>query len=147
MTEEFEFEGHKYSVHYGINVLDEGFESTWDYGDYIKIQYPEKKWFYHEGGSCQGEWVSLGYDNTGFYFHQGSYGSCSGCDWLQGISDKEDAISFLKEMKKIIKIGNTWEEAKRYLEQTKANGWEDLKEAIDEVIIEYEKEQSAQEQR
>lgn len=135
----FEFEGKKYKLDYGFSYIGEGAKQYgWDYGSYIALQYPEKKWIYEQGGSCQGEWVALGYDNTGFYFHQGSYGSCSGCDWLEGLSDKEDAIEFLKKMREIIKIGTTWEEAKKYLEQTKANGWDDLKEAIDEVIKKYE---------
>lgn len=128
----FEYEGHTYKLDYGLTCVDT--EHIWSYGDYIKLQYPEKKWFYHEGGSYQGDWCALGKDEKGFYFHQGSYGSCSGCDWLLGLPDKEDAIDFLKEMKKIIFIGDTWEKAKKYLEDTKKNGLDDLKEAIDEVI-------------
>ena len=71
---------------------------------------------------------------NGYWFNQGSFGSCSGCDWLEGLSTKEDAIEFLKKMREIIKIGDTREEAIAYLEKTKANGWDDLKEAIDLVI-------------
>jgi len=146
MTELFEYEGRKFSSDYGLYLIDsEGKEESFNYGGWIELQHPDKKWFYNQGGSYQGEWVALGVSNDGFFFHQGSYGSCSGCDWLEGLSDKEDAINFLNEMKKIIKIGDTWEEAKVYLENTKKNGWEDLVEAIDFTIKEYESCQQKQE--
>jgi len=136
MSEEFEFEGKRYSLDYGLTYLD---GDAWNYGDYIKIQYPEKEWFYSTGGSCQGEWVSVGRDKKGYWFHKGCYGSCSGCDWLEGISSKESAIEFLKEMKNIIFIGKTWKKAKDYLNKEKNNAWEDLIEAINKIINEIEK--------
>ena len=138
MTTTFKFEGRIYVLDYGLRYIDDKGESQgWDYGDFVKIQYPRKKWFVARSGDYQGEWVALGIGN-GFWFHKGSYGSCSGCDWLQGIESKEGAIEFLKAMKTIVKIGTTWNKAKQYLIKEKANGWGDLREAIDEIITKYE---------
>ena len=141
---EFMFEGVKFKIDYGLQVCikdiynNDFAYSSFDYGEYIALFYPEKKWFNERGGSYQGEWVSVGYDYTGYYFQKGSFGSCSGCDMLEGINTKESAIQFLKEMKKIIKIGNNKDEAIAYLENEKKNGWSDLNEAIDKIIKEIE---------
>jgi gamma-glutamyl:cysteine ligase YbdK (ATP-grasp superfamily) len=121
-------------IDYGLEVEGEA-----GYSGILDKVNPKIKWYYeiqndYRGGWYQGEWFAVGRGLDGYYFHQGSFGSCSGCDWLQGISTKEEAEEFLSMMKKIIKIGNTKEEAINYLEKEKNNLWKDAKVEIDKLI-------------
>lgn len=72
-----------------------------DYGDILAFRYEgEKVYFSEEGGSYQGEYVAvikaekeLGYsdDNKAkqYYVFVSSYGSCSGCDWLEAVGETD----------------------------------------------------------
>lgn len=97
--------------------------------------HPEINWFTTELGQYQGEWYALGYDNeNNIYFHQGSFGSCSGCDWYQSLKTFKDWMEFIHSMGNIIKIGKTKEEAEGYLQKTLANTWGEGKEAIGQLV-------------
>lgn len=129
MDECFEFEGHKIQVSYGLTI--DGDYTT--YGSAIEAMNPGITWEYREAGSYQGDWFAVGYnDDFGFYYHNGSYGSCTVCDWLNGIDTEEDAIDFLKKMKIIIPIGNK-NDAIEYLEKEKENTWGENIEALNEL--------------
>lgn len=66
-----------------------------DYGDILALKCDGEKVYYSEsGGSYQGQYVAvvkaqteIGYGEESkvdqYYVFIGSYGSCSGCDWLQ----------------------------------------------------------------
>lgn len=55
-----------------------------DYAELIaKIKQLEVV-FYEESGDYQGDYLAVLADDHNFYFYLGSYGSCSGCDWLEG---------------------------------------------------------------
>ncbi len=127
----FYFKGHFFKGDSGIECLDK--TEVNGYTDFIELFHNDKTWFTTEEGDYQGEWYALGEKEGVYYYHQGSYGSCSGCDWLQGISGDETALEFLKAMDKIIKIGNK-EEAIIYLKKETKNLWDDAKGAIKQLI-------------
>ena len=71
-----------------------------DYGDILALKYDGEKIFYSDsGGSYQGEYVAviksqteIGYEDEKldqYYVFMGSYGSCSGCDWLEAESETD----------------------------------------------------------
>ena len=70
-------------------------EQYCNYEDILK-DVCEKVYCYKEFGSYQGDWWSKVKYNSKVTWIKGCYGSCSGCDWLQGemnyyggVSDKE----------------------------------------------------------
>lgn len=71
-----------------------------DYGDILALKYDgEKIYFSEAGGSYQGEYIAViktkkEHDWGETYFDQyyvlsGSYGSCSGCDWLSATGETD----------------------------------------------------------
>lgn len=46
--------------------------------------------WYRQFGSYQGEWLLFSRDDDLYYVYKGSYGSCSGCDHLEGYFGYED---------------------------------------------------------
>lgn len=104
------------------------------YSRALEMLHPEIEWMFEDSGEYQGEWVAIGKDNKGiWYYKRGSYGSCSGCDWYQGIEGREDAINYIKAMMLIDKVG-TKEELITYLYNEKNNGWGEIKLAIDKLL-------------
>lgn len=122
----FFFKGIEFEIDYGLN---ESYESI------LNKLFPEKTWIYEEEDGYQGEWFAVGVDASGYYFHQGDFGSCSGCDTIQGIDSETEAIEFLTIMNRLTPIGVTASEAIAYLEGTKRNMWEDASEAIEKIIV------------
>lgn len=72
-----------------------------DYGDILALKYDGEKVYYStEGGSYQGEYVAvvkclkeIGYGDDKleqYYVFVDSYGSCSGCDWLESEQDYDN---------------------------------------------------------
>ena len=101
-------------------ILDYGLE--WEtYESVLQKLFPDKTWLYNQTDDYQGEWAAVGYDSEGFWFQQGSFGSCSGCDLLQGIDTMEEAIDFLHDMDKIAFMGKTKEDALSYLQKEEIN--------------------------
>jgi len=78
----------KYTSNKGVEI-----EFKVDYGIYdmtyekaLDLLHPEIKWKHITVGDYQGDIISLGVDkDKNFYYKCNSYGSCSGCDWLEGI--------------------------------------------------------------
>jgi len=80
-----------------------------NYEDTVELICPDIDWFQLRLGSYQGSWYMLGKHkgNGHWYYKGGNYGSCSGCDWLEGVGTKEDLLEFLKEMGNIIDVSIT----------------------------------------
>lgn len=133
----YTYKGKKVTVKFKVD----GYSKEWgdgryiDYQDTVEIMHPDIKWVHGTGGSYQGEWWSAGYNADGEWFSkQGSFGSCSGCDWLESIDDADGMYGFIADMERIDPIGHSAEEAIAYLEKSKDNTYDDAVEAIDEVI-------------
>lgn len=69
-----------------------------NYGDVLAVAYDLELVSFQEDGSYQGEYLAILKDNDGrlFYFVD-YYGSCSGCDWLEGVRDWNDGTITYKE--------------------------------------------------
>lgn len=109
-------------------------EEIYEYDKILSLLFPEKEWLYQQEDKYQGEWFAVGKDIGGYWFHQGDFGSCSGCDQLQGITSQTDAREFLETMNRITPIGQTKEAAIAYLEAMKQNLWSDANVCIDKII-------------
>lgn len=71
------------------------------YGDvYQKIVFPNSKTLlYVPIGSYSGDFYILSEDqNNEYLFYKGTFGSCSGCDELQAVQNKEDLIQVCERM-------------------------------------------------
>lgn len=137
----FDYRGHKIEIGEWAGDLKIDGDSMGYTNSVVKLNQGIS-WVTTESGSYQGEWYALGHGvndtgTDGWWFHSGSYGSCSGCDWLQGISTEEEVVEFLKEMQKINFIGKDIKEAMAYIETMIAQeDWNDSrKEALNELII------------
>lgn len=119
----------------GVYFIDDDDElQSIGYSRALSILHPEINWIYEESGDYQGEWIAVGKDKDGiWYYKRGAYGSCSGCDWYQGLEGKKDAIEYIKAMMLIDKVG-TKDELIKYLKNEKANGWSSVNEAIDKIL-------------
>jgi hypothetical protein len=60
-----------------------------NYGEMIATYIGGILWSYLEYGSYQGDYVALIYKDSNLLIYKGSYGSCSGCDWLSDYCNKE----------------------------------------------------------
>jgi len=110
-------------------ALRETYEST------LEKLFPEKTWIYEkEEEDYQGEWFAVGFDESGYYFHQGSFGSCEGCDMLMGIESESDAIEFFTIMNRLTPIGRSLDEAISYLNKTQEGMWITAANAIGRII-------------
>lgn len=58
-----------------------------NYGEVLALVNNLELVKFEEDGGYQGEYIAILKDNEKLYYFIGSYGSCSGCDWLQDISD------------------------------------------------------------
>jgi hypothetical protein len=114
------------------------FEMVYDnqpesYKSLLNKLFPEKTWIYKEE-DCPGKWFAVGIDESGYWFHQGSFGTCCCCDVLESIDDEASAIEFLTIMNRLTPIGKSVDEAIAYLEQTKANVENRASDVIDKII-------------
>jgi hypothetical protein len=82
-------------------------EKISNYGELLQYALGKKLLKYEEFGSYQGDYIAiLQGDNEGIEIWKGSYGSCSGCDWLEaerdwedGTISKEKALEYVKDDK------------------------------------------------
>ena len=136
MEEEFEFDGRRWKVGGwgGIEIIEDGYKGYSDYQEIIERLHPElKRWIWEHEDDYQGDFYGVGIDDEGwYYFVSGSFGSCSGCDWLESISGKTDAIKFLNHYKKVIIPKEEDHEMKKYLEFEKINSY--WKEGIQNLL-------------
>jgi hypothetical protein len=117
-------------VSYGINI---GYEEG------IKLLNPDIEWFTSCETDYQGSMWHIGIDkDKNFYYASDSYGSCSGCDWVQSINTQEGAIEFLKSREAICFLGKDVSYVKEYLRKEvessfnlKDNNYKELCEWVD----------------
>ncbi|MEB0287206.1 hypothetical protein QN355_11640 [Cryobacterium sp. 10S3] len=65
------------------------------YGDMIAAVTDTEMIFQREIGSYQGEYIVVTRDESArYFFYIGSYGSCSGCDFLEGERDYDGFIEY-----------------------------------------------------
>jgi hypothetical protein len=110
------------------------------YTNILDLLYPDYQWYTTTANDYQGEWFAVGLDPNGkWWYHQGSYGSCSGCDWLQGISTVDEAIAFMESMSRVICIGDDVDNVIEYLRRELRNlPWGcDLRALIAQLCDEY----------
>ena len=124
-------------VHEYKNISIEIFEcsvSVPRYAECIRLLHKDKEWFDTEEDYYQGDWFAVGVDKEGkWYYHQGTFGSCSGCDWHEGLKDLKDAKEYIDDMEKLVPIG-TKTDAIAYLEETKKNLWNNGKKELQKCI-------------
>lgn len=118
----FEMYGITWEVTYGIDAIVKGKSRYLGYQEIIDLLHPHVKWVHEQDNDYQGEFFSCGYDKEGkWYFIQGSFGSCSGCDWLQSIGDIDGAKAFLKHFKKVVIVKDFKEDIIDYMTDTLLN--------------------------
>ena len=54
-----------------------------NYADVLAVGTGREPVAYQEYGSYQGDYLAILKDEENLYVYKGSYGSCSGCDWLE----------------------------------------------------------------
>lgn len=114
------------------------------YEDILERIY-DKVYLYKEYGSWQGDWIAHVRKGDQEFWIKGYYGSCSGCDWLQGeekypwfYSDEAPSFEVVKklyeeETNRLIKAFEedygadiyTKEEMLKYLQSQIDDGWDD----------------------
>ncbi len=58
-----------------------------EYGTLARYLFNDVNWFFDkQEGSYQGDWYMVGKKGEDYYFFTMSYGSCSGCDWIEALS-------------------------------------------------------------
>lgn len=62
-----------------------------NYGDLIAQVTGKKLIGYIEFGSYQGDYIAVLESENNVELWRGSYGSCSGCDWIEGEKNWEDS--------------------------------------------------------
>lgn len=128
--------GKKIEIEYELYDF-EGLDISYD-TSLVKL-HPDIEWKSIWTSSYQGDVISIGVDKKGFwYYKNNSYGSCSGCDWVSGINNKEEAEKFLKNQEQLDEVG-TKEEIKEYLKKEQKNVYdfsdENLKELLDFIDL------------
>jgi len=69
------------------------------YGDMLAKVLDMELVNYEEVGSYQGEYFAVLRDKTDIVIYRGSYGSCSGCDWLESEGDWDtEEIEYLQAL-------------------------------------------------
>ncbi len=111
---------------------------TFNYEEWIQRINPDFIWYFAQHDRYKfytGEWFAVGVSSFNqWVFHNGSYGSCSGCDWLHSISTVEDAIIFLKAMSMVQVIAYSRRTAIDYLRRERENKWEKASVVIGKLI-------------
>lgn len=78
-----------------------------NYGEMIAAYTGGTLWSYEEYGDYQGDYVAVIYKGSNLLFYKGTYGSYSGCDWLQDYDEEiadEDVEEYMKDVKSFIEI-------------------------------------------
>ena len=121
----------KYKFNWGVETID---GNSVAYEDLVKENYPNVQWFFEEyEGSYQGDFYMLGKDGDNYYFFTISYGSCSGCDWLQSIEDYDNLQKLIDEIKDSVLIKNR-AEMEEYIEKYNFNDWLDDDERVEKQM-------------
>lgn len=100
----------------------------------VKELFEDVNWFFEEyEGSYQGDFYMLGKKDDDYYFFTISYGSCSGCDWLQGITDIKGLEELIDEIKDTTKICKK-DEMIEYISKFDWNDWLDDEERVEKKL-------------
>lgn len=77
-----------------------------DYGDVLAQINNMELVSYEEEDDYQGQYLAVLKDKDRLFYYTGSFGSCSGCDWLQDVQDwkdgtvsYKDALDYCQDMK------------------------------------------------
>ena len=128
-----ELYGHVWN-HEGYGLKLDG-EELWEYKKLIQTLHPDITWIYEEDDSYQGEFFACGFGkDEWWYFIQGWFGSCSGCDWLQGVSSEEDIRELLTYYKKVVIAKEYKSEIISYMNYTLQNVGYDAKKTLSKLI-------------
>lgn len=65
-----------------------------DYGDMLSQVFDAELVAYQEYGSYQGEYLAVLNEKGIYKFYMDSYGSCSGCDWIEAERGYEGEVSY-----------------------------------------------------
>lgn len=104
-----------------------------DYQAILEALHPEYKWYHGRDNDYQGEWWSAGVDKDGNWaVQEGSFGSCSGCDQLQGVETEQAALSLLKDIDLITPVVGV--DIITYLKQSDNNAMWGGSQAIHELM-------------
>lgn len=71
-----------------------------NYGELIAKSIKGTLWSYQEYGSYQGDYIAVLYKDSSLYIYKGSYGSCSGCDFLQSYDEETLTNEVIKDYMK-----------------------------------------------
>lgn len=96
-----------------------------NYDGWVMYVHPDIKWYYEYDGDWQGDWAAIGIKDNNYYYITGYYGSCSLCDWLQGIEplgNNKDSLEFLGTIGTLIKFDNP-NECEKYLKKEQINSF------------------------
>jgi hypothetical protein len=123
-----------------------------NYGELLEFATGKKCLCYKEFGSYQGDYIAILKRPNGIEIWKGSYGSCSGCDWIEaevgpgGTITKEKALSYLKDEKPFltilkgrIKVLLKSENIESFFPRNTRNdyddwNWEDIKKMLSKII-------------
>ena len=131
MKNKYTYVGKKATIEYSI---DYGLEE-YSYDSSLVDLHPDIKWKSVWSGDYQGDVWSVGLGDDGnWYYKNNSYGSCSECDWIQGMDDENDAIEFFKNQESIDCIGKDKDNVKEYLKKEIENSYDFNQEEYDKLI-------------
>lgn len=107
----------------------------YDYYEYVEEYNPQiKNWIHTSDFDHQGDWFSVGWNDKGYYFIQGTFGSCSMCDWLSSLledgGNEEEWDEFKKTLQKLAFMGKSKELALQYIEKEFSNYWDSAESAL-----------------
>jgi hypothetical protein len=85
-----------------------------NYGELIANYIGGTLWSYNEYGSYQGDYIAVIYKDSNLLLYKGSFGSCSGCDWLQNYDEEisgeeipdEDVEEYMKDIQPFLVISS-----------------------------------------
>ena len=131
MEGKYVYVGEKTNIEY---TIDYGLKE-YNYDSALVALHPDIKWKSVWSGDYQGDVWSVGLgDNGNWYYKNNSYGSCSGCDWVQGIENDEEAIEFFKNQESLDCIGKDKDKVKEYLKKEIGNSYDFNQEEYDKLI-------------
>lgn len=103
-----------------MNAIEEKWDTS-SFGGYFTGDYPDLIAPYGKIlvdeclGSYQGDWLFVLESVNGYGFIPVGYGSCSGCDVLQGVGSLDELKTFQEDLGEDIKWFTTPEELKEYI--------------------------------
>lgn len=131
---EFELAGQKWKFDYELEVWRNGKWEYVSYEDLIQLTHTDADWIIEMEDGYQGDYFAVGKrQDCKWLFIQGSFGSCSGCDWLQGLSDLEDAKKIINYHLNDVIVKDSKEEIIAYIQDTKNNSYW-AKDTLDKLI-------------